>query len=141
MYIRFDNQQFFRILKHFNTWIGIVDRSQISNISEKNWSTTTPNCLKAFLSNAVTYHIYIDLVRFWGDFLHAKSHQGIFCKKTGIFCKKRGFFVKIDEFLYPLLQFFPDFYKKSPGDFLHDKKSPQKRTRSISVALFSSSHS
>ena len=34
-------QHFFKILRHFNTWIGIVDWSQISNISEKYWSTTT----------------------------------------------------------------------------------------------------
>ena len=34
-------QHFIRILWHFNTWFGIVDRSQISNISVKYWSTTT----------------------------------------------------------------------------------------------------
>ena len=40
-YCSFGYQHFFRILRHFITRIGIVDWSQISNISVEYWSTIT----------------------------------------------------------------------------------------------------
>ena len=50
-------QHFFRILRHFNTWIGIVDWSQISSISINYWSTTTTTHERAYWNHYIRAHL------------------------------------------------------------------------------------
>ena len=48
-------QHFFRTLWHFNTWIGIINWSQISNISVKYWSPLPTSQLNLLNKCALMY--------------------------------------------------------------------------------------